>query len=110
MGTCVVPRPPLAFLGAGGCFGEAEEEQYGAMRWAAGGVGSNLKGMSRRASDQVRRGGLGIVALPSWQRRAEQPHAKGEGGQATRWLPGRVREGFSGAQLKAVRVGEKKKA
>lgn len=46
VGTCVVPRPPFAFLGAGGCFGEAEEEPYGEMRCAAGGVGSNLKGMS----------------------------------------------------------------
>lgn len=90
----MVPRPPLAFLGAGGCFGEAEEEPYGEMRCAAGGVGSNLKGMSRRVSDQVRRRGLGSVALPSWQRRAERARAKGEGRQATRWLPGKSARGF----------------
>lgn len=45
-------------------------------------------------SDQVRRRGLGSVALPSWQHGAEQVRAKGEGRQATCWLSGKSARGF----------------
>ena len=69
--------PPPAFLRAGVlCFGEAGKEPYGERHSAEGVVWSHLRGTSRRATDQVRRGGL---AWPIWQRWAEQAAAKGRG-------------------------------